>query len=150
MWKDVDEFAIWYKENNHPFRPPTTDPIYRTEISYSTVIYRNGRFQVELFYLRPGCSTTTLESPGIDQCIIFLNGQITAYKDGKIIHDSTAIYETANEDGTSILFNQIFKLGNESIDHVDYGPKGASIMSIQHWDDGIEMTSMSKQKGLLI
>jgi hypothetical protein len=119
-------------------------------MSYSTVIFRKDRFQVEMFHIAPNSSTTTLEAPGIDQCIIFLNGQITAYKNNQVVHDSTAFYETANENGTSILFNQIFKLGGGSIDRVDYGPKGASLMSIQKWDDGIEMTSMSKQKGLLI
>ena len=150
MWNTVEEFAEWYKDNNHPFKPPTTDPIYVTSMSYSTVIFRKDRFQVELFHIAPNSSTTTLEAPGIDQCIIFLNGQITAYKNDQVVHDSTAFYETANENGTSILFNQIFKLGGGSIDRVDYGPKGASLMSIQKWDDGIEMTSMSKQKGLLI
>ena len=58
--------------------------------------------------------------------------------------------EQKNENGTSILFNQIFNLGDGNIDKVSYGLKGASLMSVQKWDEGIEMTSMSKQKGLLI
>jgi hypothetical protein len=150
MWNTVEEFAKWYKDNNHPFKPPTTDPIYMTKMSYSAVIFRKDRFQVEMFNIQPNSSITTIEAPGVEQCIIFLNGQITTYKDGKVIQDSTSIYETFNEDGTSILFNQIFKLGNGDIDRVDYGPKGASFLSIQKWDDGMEMSSMSKQKGLLI
>jgi hypothetical protein len=150
MWKTVEEFAEWYKNNKHPLRPPTTDPIYRTDFSYSVVIYRNGRFQVELFYLRPNCSVTTLHAPGIDQCIIFLNGQITVYKDNQVLYDTTELTEVKTDQGTSVLFNQIFKFDGGEIDRVDYGPKGASLMSVQMWHDDIEMTSMSKQKGLLI
>lgn len=150
MWNSVEEFAEWYRDNKHPFKPPTTDPIYVTHMSYSTVIFRKDRFQVELFHISPNSSTTTLEAPGIEQCVIFLNGQITTYKDGAVVLDSTDVYETAKEDGTSVLFNQIFKFGGGGIDRVDYGPKGASLLSVQKWDDGIEMSSMSKQKGLLL
>ena len=92
MWNSVEEFAEWYVENNHPFKPPTTDPIYVTKMSYSTVIFRKDRFQIELFHIAPNSSTTTLVAPGIDQCIIFLNGQITTYKDNQVVLDSTNFY----------------------------------------------------------
>lgn len=150
MWNTVEEFANWYVENNHPFKPPTTDPIYITKMSYSAVIFRKDRFQVELFHISPNSSTTTLIAPGVEQCIIFLNGQIKTFKDDQVVLDSTQIYEQTNENGTSVLFNKIFTLGNGNIDRVEYGPKGASLMVVQKWDEGIEMTSMSKQKGLLI
>jgi len=150
MWSNVKEFAEWYVQNNHPFRPPTTDPVYKTNMSYSVIIFRKDCYQVELFHIAPNSSTTTLNAPGIEQCVIFLNGQITCYKNNDIVLDSTEIYEQKNENGTSILFNQIFNLGDGNIDKVSYGPKGASLMSVQKWDEGIEMTSMSKQKGLLI
>lgn len=150
MWTTVEEFANWYVENKHPFKPPTTDPIYVTKSSYSAVIFRQGRFQIELYHIAPNSSVTTLVAPGLEQCVIFLNGQITTYKGDQVILDSTDIYEQTTETGTSILFNQIFKLGNGEVDRVVYGPKGASVMVAQKWDEGIEMTSMSKQKGLLI
>lgn len=150
MWNTVNEFAKWYKDNNHPFKPPTTDPIYRTKNSYSAVVFRKDRFQVELFYISPNSSITTLDAPGIEQCILFLNGQVTCYKDDNIILDSTHIHEQKNKNGTSVLFNKIFSLGDGTINRIDYGPKGASLMSIQKWDEGITMTSMSNQKGLLI
>lgn len=150
MWNTVEEFANWYVENNHPFKPPTTDPIYKTNSSYSAVIFRQGRFQVELYHIAPNSSITTLVAPGIEQCIIFLNGQIKTFKGDQVVLDSTQIYEQTNENGTSVLFNKIFTLGNGDIDRVEYGPKGASLMVVQKWDEGIEMTSMSKQKGLLI
>lgn len=150
MWNTVEEFANWYVENNHPFKPPTTDPIYKTNASYSAVIFRQDRFQVELYHIAPNSSITTLVAPGIEQCIIFLNGQIKTFKGDQVVLDSTEIYEQSNENGTSILFNKIFTLGNGDIDRVEYGPKGASVMVVQKWDEGIEMTSMSKQKGLLI
>jgi hypothetical protein len=150
MWNSVEEFAEWYVENNHPFKPPTTDPIYVTKLSYSTVIFRKDRFQVELLHIAPNSSITTLVAPGIDQCTIFLNGQITAYKDEQVVLDSTNFYEQTTDNGTSVLFNKIFTLSNGDIDRVEYGPKGASVMVAQKWADGIEMSSMSKQKGLLI
>ena len=72
------------------------------------------------------------------------------YPTGKSIKKFSIFYEQTTDNGTSVLFNKIFTLTNGSIDRVEYGPKGASVMVAQKWADGIKMTSMSKQKGLLI
>jgi hypothetical protein len=150
MWKDVDEFAQWYKDNNHPFKPQALDGIYVTENVYGTCIFRRDRFQVELCYMKPNWSTVNLTSPGIDQRILFLHGSIKGIKDGKVVFDTDMFSGQTTETGASILYNRIFKAGALGIDTLEVGPQGASLMLIQHWEEGIPMTSVSRQKNLAL
>jgi hypothetical protein len=46
MWNTIEEFAQWYKDNGFPIRPPFEDPVYVTDISYSYVLFREGRSNV--------------------------------------------------------------------------------------------------------
>jgi hypothetical protein len=150
MWNNIDEFAEWYKSNRHPFKPQARDPLYITEHSISTIIFRKDRYQVELYYMKPNTTIPQVPAPGIEQQIIFLNGTISGSKDGTLVFDSTPVAEQTNEDGSNILYNKIFKLDDANLDIVEIGHKGACLMSIQKWDDGIEMTSLSRQRGLAL
>lgn len=150
MWNNIDEFTEWYKSNNHPFKPQARDPLYITDHSISTIIFRKDRYQVEMYYMKPNTSIPQVPAPGIEQQVIFLNGTISGIKDGQVIFDSTPFAEQTNPDGSNVLYNKIFKLDNSNLDVVEIGHKGACLMSIQKWDDGIEMTSMSRQRGLAL
>ena len=146
MWNNVDEFAQWYKDNNHPFKPQAKDPIYITDHSHSTIIFRQDRFQVELTYCRPNWTTTDFSSPGIDQRILFLNGDLSGKKNGQLVFDTASVADKKNSDGTSILYNRIFKPSSQDIDVFEVGNKGACFMLLQYWEPGIPMTSIARQK----
>ena len=55
MWANIDEFTSWYKNNGYPMRPPCEDPIYVTDHSLSAITFREGRYQVELYFLGTNC-----------------------------------------------------------------------------------------------
>lgn len=150
MWNNIDEFAEWYKNNKHPFKPQARDPLYTTDHSISTIIFRKDRYQVELYYMKPNSTIPQVPAPGIEHQILFLNGTISGQKDGEVIFDSTPFADQSNNDGSNVLYNRIFKLDNASLDVVTIGHKGACLMSIQRWDEGIEMTSLSRQRGLAL
>lgn len=149
MWNNLDEFAEWYKLNNHPFLPPTTDPIYKTDTSLSAVIYRQGRYQAELYFIKPDWTTTNLTAPGVEYQTLFLSGTISVQNNGETLYDTSSVEQTTTETSLHPLHNMIFK-GTGQVDTVNYGSKGACVIVLQKWDEGIPMTSMSKQKGLIV
>jgi hypothetical protein len=51
-WSNVVEFSEWYLDNKMPIRILDKQEIFVTDISTSWIMFREGRFQVEL-YLMP-------------------------------------------------------------------------------------------------
>lgn len=152
MWKDVDEFTTWYIENKYPLRPPAIDPVYKTKHnSLNMIAFREGCYQVELVLAQPNSTfEESAEKEGVEQRLIFLNGSITGYVGDKIVYDSAPYISMANDNGTSILFNMVFKPGNNQLDKIVIGSHGASFFSVQSWDRSLEMNSLAKYKGILV
>jgi hypothetical protein len=143
MWSSLAEFTQWYKDAGYPMRPPTEDPIYITDHSYSAIVYREGRYQVELYMLGPNWSTPTHSHPGIDHEIIFLNGTVYGYRDGEKLQDAMAYTDVANPDGTNVAFGQSHTFDGDGTHIVGTGPKGGLIAITQYWPEGIKMSSQS-------
>lgn len=143
MWNTLSEFTEWYIKEGYPMRPPTEDPIYLTDHSYSAIVFREGRYQVELYMLGPDWSTPVHSHPGIEHDIIFLNGTVYGYKDGEKLEDAMAYTDIANPDGTNIAFGQYHKFDGKSTHIVGTGHKGGLVAVTQKWDDGIKMSSQS-------
>jgi len=152
MWKDVDEFTTWYIENKYPFKPPAVDPIYKTtRNSLNMITFRENRYQVELVLLQPNSEfEEPAEKTGVEQRLIFLNGSITGHVGNSIAYDSSPYVNKSNEDGTSVLFNVVFKPGNQQLDKVVIGSHGASLFSAQYWNESLQMSSLAKHKGILV
>jgi hypothetical protein len=149
MWNTLDEFAEWYKANNHPFKPPTTDPIYKTAFNLSAVIFREGRYQVELYLMKPDWISTDTTAPGLENRILFLSGTIKTEVDGKIVSD-TDTFGSIADNGLHPLYNTVFKGDAKGTSNIHFGHKGACLLLLQKWDEGIPMTSMSVQRGMAI
>lgn len=150
MWNNLDEFVDWYKANNHPFKPPTTDPIYKTAFNQSSVIFREGRYQAELYFMKPNWVSTDATAPGLENRIIFLNGDIKIEVNGEIISDTAVFENETTKKGLHPLYNTVFKPGAKGSSNIHYGPRGACLIILQKWDEGIPMTSMSIQRGMAI
>lgn len=145
MWSDIDEFTTWYIENGYPLKPPKTDPIYETDHSLSAIVFREGRYQVELYMLAPNWATPNHGHPGIEYKIILLNGTIGGTKNLEYVNDSAPWADVANPDGTNVLFGHAIDFSGDDYHQVDVGPKGGLIAITQKWDEGLEMSSQSVQ-----
>ena len=55
-WASLDEFAAWYRNAGFPILPPQDSKINIAEITYSLIVFRKGRFQVELYLVAPNSS----------------------------------------------------------------------------------------------
>jgi len=145
MWKDIDEFTKWYQDNGYPFKPPAGDPVYVTDHTLSSIVFREGRFQVELYMMGPNWETPNHGHPGIDHKIIFLNGTVGGSKNGTFLSDSSQWASQSREDGCNVLFGIINDFCGDDFHQVHIGPKGGLIAITQKWDEGLVMASQSVQ-----
>lgn len=142
-WNNLDEFTAWYKENGYPIRPPTKDPIYVTDHTYSAIVFREGRYQAEMYLLAPNWETPQHGHPGVDARIIFLNGTLSGSCNGVRLLDSTPICDVAKEDGTNVYMGAEHPFNGTDVHSVWAGHKGAMVIITQHWAEELEMTSQS-------
>jgi len=145
MWNDIDEFTNWYRENGWPLKPPASDSVYITDHSLSCIVFREGRYQVELYMLAPNWSTPNHGHPGIEYKIILLNGTIGGTKNLEYVNDSAPWAEQAKPDGTNVLFGLTLDFTSDDYHQVNVGPKGGLIAITQRWDEGLKMSSQSVQ-----
>lgn len=74
-WENLEQFALWYKRNNFPLRPPANGKTYATEQTFSWVMFRQGRYQAEMYFAKPNTISTKHSHP-FEQIIIFLGGKM--------------------------------------------------------------------------
>jgi hypothetical protein len=65
-WLTVDEFAQWWIAAGSPMRYPPTPEIFVTDDATAVSIFRQGRFQVELYLIHPTPTVPNHEHPGVD------------------------------------------------------------------------------------
>lgn len=81
-WDSIEHFAIWYKQNSYPIRPPADARVYVTEHTYSFVIFRQGRFQAEMYFAKPNTISTKHTHP-FSQIMLFMGGEISGTRELK-------------------------------------------------------------------
>lgn len=145
MWSNIEEFTKWYQDNDYPFKPPAGDTIYITDHTLSSIVFREERFQVELYMMGPNWESPNHGHPGIEHRIIFLNGTVGGSKNGVYYNDSTPWCDKAREDGCNILFGVSNDFCGEDFHQVHIGHRGGLIAITQHWAEGLEMSSQSVQ-----
>jgi hypothetical protein len=145
MWKNVDEFTQWYKDNGYPIRPPAEDPVYITDNTLSVIVFREDRFQVELYMLAPNWETPSHAHPGIEHRIIYLSGTISGSRNGVYINDSNSWAREVNKDGCSIIMGHHTDFVGDDFHTVKSGTLGGMVAITQHWEDGLKMSSQSVQ-----
>jgi len=143
MWKNVEQFAKWYEENNFPVRPPQENAVFRTDNASAVVLYREGQFQAELYIGDPNSVTPEHSHPGVESIVMFLTGEGNTTVNGKEVADPKPYFNKVNNDGTSILFKQSIRLNpKDSHGLTTYG-KGFAFLSIEQWPDNVQPTSVA-------
>lgn len=143
MWKNLDEFTQWYIDNNYPIRPPAEEPVFVTDHSHSAIVYREGRYQVELYLMGPNWQTPNHSHPGVEHRIIFINGTISGTKNGELVNDSEPWFDKVKDDGTCVASGFHTDFDASDWHSVKIGHMGGILIITQHWEEGITMTSQS-------
>jgi hypothetical protein len=143
MWKTVEEFADWYKEKGFPFRPPQNNSIYRTNNASAVVLWREGRFQAELYIADANDATPEHSHPGVESIIVYLSGDGTTTINSKEVADPKPFWDLTNEDGTSVLFKQSVRIDPNDTHGLITGDRGFAFLSLEMWPEDIDTTSVT-------
>jgi len=136
MWNNVEEFRVWWWETaGKPLRPPFENPIFFTDNAMSLCLYREGRFQVELYIIAPNGSSPAHTHPGVDSSFMHLTGNLKF----NLANRDNSLYvppSLPKEDGTHPWFNAGAALSPDGTPHwLWVGPEGASFLSFEHWKE---------------
>jgi hypothetical protein len=144
--KTVEQFSDWFFANNHPLKPPFTDPMYHTDISMSFVWYRAAPWQVELYMVRPNTVAPNHNHPDIDSLDVYLSGTFTMIGlDSSLDLSSLSQHmDTPRFDGMHRLYGHTIKIPPGQNYGGVFGDKGGVFWSIQKWVNGVTPSSVTK------
>lgn len=66
MDSDIIGFAAWYYRTGRPHKPPRDMTIFRTDNASSVCVYRDGRYQVELYLIDVDAPIPRHQHPGVN------------------------------------------------------------------------------------
>jgi len=66
QWNNVTEFGVWWVNNSMPIRFPPGAEVFRTDDATAITLFRQGRFQIELYLIHPHPQLQDHEHPGVD------------------------------------------------------------------------------------
>lgn len=143
-WENLEQFALWYKKNNMPFRPPIKNKVYVSDQTYSFVLFRQGRYQAELYLVKPDTVSTPHSHP-FSQMTIFLGGSVKGFRDGNAslitYGDKKRVRSDANLDEPHIDFKRLSsKLEKDQFHELEVYNDGCAMIVLQDWGD-LEPTS---------
>lgn len=143
MWETLEEFVDWYKAEGFPMRPPFEEKVYNTDISMSYVLYREGRYQAELYLVKPNTESPEHSHPGVENMIMVLGGDVHFSENKKYI-DLSEHYDGPAENGTNKLFGMCSsKLTDQGTHALFAGDKGGAFISFEKWPEDVEPCSVT-------
>lgn len=134
MWQTVEEFRDWYCQQGMPLKPPFKNPVFHTDNAMSLCLYREGRFQVELYITEAGATSPPHTHPGVESAFVYLAGNIQFNLEGRDNPDASQ-WQHARADGAHVLFGKTVS-SPDGIPHwLKIGPEGGAFLSFEHWKD---------------
>ena len=125
------EFARLYWERGCPKDHSLMDRVFYTDVSTSTIVYREGLFQVELYFMRPLTRVVEHAHP-FESVTLFCGGSMRGGRNG-VMSDKWCTSERSG------WVTQPLAPGDTH--SFDVGPEGAVFYIISKWDSVSKMTS---------
>lgn len=131
----VEEFRDWWLAKGRPWRIPFDKPIHVTDIAYALCLYREKKFQVELYICKADTQTPSHKHPNVESVTMYLAGNLEFAKpDGEFADLSQ--YQKAKENGTHMLLGKGIEANDGSKPHaLRIGKEGGAFLIFEHWKD---------------
>ena len=111
-----------------PLKPPLVDALDFSGSLSGLVLYRSGQYQVQLFLLQENCEIKSHCHPNVDSYELAVSGKVAFEVDGNR-HEDRALWDAVRVYPTD--------------EHTAYiGAGGGAFISVQHWLNGIQPSSV--------
>jgi hypothetical protein len=133
-WNNVQEFAHWWLRNR-PIKPPFEDVMFITDNAHSLTLFRDGRFQVELYLIKPNTESPFHSHPGVDSFFMYLAGNIE-FGDDNLTFTDVKPFDKPSADGKSHMLYGKTAVAMEGSPHaVRALHTGGAFLSFEYWRD---------------
>lgn len=130
MYENVVDFAEWYYKKGCPQKILSDLTVYRTDSASSTCVYRDGRYQVEVYLIDQQAPVPKHQHPGVDAVEI----------DQGAIQSLTDANQIRSELERLALYKDQWH-GNGIMDRAKHS--GYYLTSCQYWHDDRPITTIS-------
>lgn len=139
---DLAWFAEWYLAHapNLPIQIPADRAIDTVEGLHGIVLYREGRFQVQMLICAPNVKIPPHTHPNVDSYEVSLDGGIDFIIDGRRTIPLKVLDRRAGDASAWRGFAVRVRPG--VLHWANVGSQGGAFLSIQYWPHGLEMTSV--------
>jgi hypothetical protein len=134
MYNNVEQFKDWWLKAGRPLRPPFENAIHTTDIAYAVCLYREGRYQVELYIIKPNSETPMHAHPGISQMTMFLTGNMSFSREAGVFRDLFE-YNKPKENGSHHLLGVTVETVEGVAHAVKTHKEGGAFLVFEHWHD---------------
>lgn len=130
----LEDFAHWWVRAGKPYKPPHDSHVIETDYTLSMIVFRDSKFQVELYMAKPNWSTPK-HSHDFDSVTVFNGGKMLGRRGQSLDENPPWL---ALEDADIDQVQPALPMGHwHQIRATD---KGFSFYNIQYWPE-VEPTS---------
>lgn len=82
-WNNVTEFGVWWVKVGMPIRFPIGAEVFRTDDATAVSLFRQGRFQIEMYLIHPHPQLQDHEHPGVEAIKVRMgnNNEVIGFTD---------------------------------------------------------------------
>jgi len=125
----LEEFAQRWVDAGKPYNPPYNSPVIETDYTLSMIVYRDAKFQIELYLCKPNWSTPK-HTHHFDSITIFNGGKMLGRRG--IALDENPPWE-ALEDADIGIVQSILPMGHWH--QIRATEQGFSFYNVQYWPE---------------
>jgi hypothetical protein len=150
MYNNVQQFKNWWLKAGRPLRPPFKNSVHTTDIAYAMCLFREGRYQVELYICKPNTQTPIHRHPGIESVSVYLTGHLEfAKEDGEFLDLSR--FQKPQANGTHMFFGRSAEINDGTQGHAArIGNTGGAFLIFEHWKDEDPVSVTTHWEGELV
>lgn len=139
---ELSRFAAWYlsMKPNLPLKPPMDNSLHFVDGLHALVLWREGRFQVELITVSPGVNIPPHAHPNVDSFEVNLNGGVNFFIENQRTMSGALL--SRRQGDYAAFYGQPMRVRPGVLHWAEFSPTGGVFMSIQHWPEGINMESV--------
>ena len=131
-WNTIEDFTAWWVKNNMPLMIPSDAEVIISDDATAICVFRQGRFQIEFYIIKPHYSIESHCHPGMEVMTIYFAGGTNSPPGPRTFHNTADRWGRIRTKLESGEYH-----GGEDTDVFS----GFVLVAIQKWDEGIPMTS---------
>jgi len=132
-WDTLEDFIEWYSDAKMPLMTPWNSSVMYTDDATSICVFRQGKYQVELYIIKPDKILPHHAHPGMEVTLVFMAAQGMSW--------ATDIGKNSDGKGNEAFALRLSKLKDGEYHGGTATEKGFVLLSFEKWPEEITPSS---------